>query len=88
MGNPVNDVIEAASENPELLAALRAATTPEERAKILTDAGVTPPTPADVNAHLDASTDDSLAGVAGGDGTGTSTNAAAAASAAAIGGPD
>jgi hypothetical protein len=86
MGTAVNDVIEAASKNPELLAALRAATTPEERAKVLTDAGITPPTPADVNAHLDASTDESLAGVAGG--AGISTNSAAAASAAAMGGPD
>jgi hypothetical protein len=79
MSTAINDVMQAASKNPELLAALKAATTPAERAKVLTDAGITPPSHDAVNAHLDGSVDDSLAGASGGIGTGTAIVAGAAA---------
>ena len=79
MSTAINDVMQAASKNPELLAALKSAKTPEERAKVLSDAGITPPSHDAVNAHLDGSMDDSLAGASGGIGTATGAASAAAA---------
>lgn len=53
----------ALSDNPELLDKVSKAGSAEERAALLTAAGVAVPTHADVNAHLA-----NMAGVAGGSG--------------------
>ena len=62
----------ALANNPELRAKVLAATTADERAAILREAGVAVPSHDDVNSH----TDNTLAGVAGG---GTTSEVAAAA---------
>ena len=51
----------ALGENPELLAKVSSAGSAEERANMLREAGLTVPTPADVNEHLAT-----MAGVIGG----------------------
>jgi hypothetical protein len=56
----------ALSDNPELLDKVSKAGSAEERAALLTTAGVAVPTHADVNSHLA-----NMAGVAGGSDTGT-----------------
>jgi hypothetical protein len=66
----------ALANNPERRAKVLAATTADERAAILREAGVAVPSHDDVNSH----TDNTLAGVAGG---GTTSEVAAAAPAAA-----
>ncbi len=56
----------ALANDPELLAKVTKAGSAEERAALLSAAGVAVPTHADVNAHLA-----NMAGLAGGSGTGT-----------------
>jgi len=76
MSATFQETASALANDPDLRAKVLAATTADERAAILRDAGVAVPTHADVNSH----TDNSLAGVAGG---GTTSEVAAAAPAAA-----
>ncbi len=72
MSATFQETASALANDPELRAKVLAATTAEDRAAVLREAGVPVPTHADVNSH----TDNSLAGVAGG---GTTSEVAAAA---------
>lgn len=72
MSATFQETANALANDPDLRAKVLAATTAEDRATILRDAGVPVPTHDDVNSH----TDSALAGVAGG---GTTSEVAAAA---------
>lgn len=72
MSATFQETASALANDPDLRAKVLAATTPEDRAAILREAGVPVPTHADVAAH----TEDTLAGVSGG---GTTSEVAAAA---------
>lgn len=75
----MNTYVEAAKaikDNPDLHSKITSATTAEDRATILRENGVTPPTHADVNAHTS-----NLEGVSG---AGTTTTAATTAVPAAV----
>lgn len=76
MSATFQETANALANDSELRAKVLSATTAEDRAAILREAGVAVPTHDDVNSH----TDNSLAGVAGG---GTTSEVAAAAPAAA-----
>lgn len=71
------DAAAAIAANPELADSLKSVTSPAERAELLKAAGVTPPTHADINSHLDG--EDTLQGVSAGGNTTTAAVAAAAA---------
>lgn len=69
MSNAIQETAKALKEDPELAAKVQAASTPEERAAILREAGLPVPTKADVEAHEASMAD--LADVSGGKNTAT-----------------
>ena len=64
MANSLADVMKAVSAKPEVLVALKSASSPEARAQILRDNGIEPPTQDAVNSYCDE-----LEGVSGGGAT-------------------